>query len=140
MTWGFVYVVGNDSMPGIFKIGMTNGAPQERLEQLSSSTSVPTPFWMAFYAQVPDAAKAERKLHEKFARYRINPGREFFQVTLDELHDAMEFFADPPLIHDIAFEPEVFIERRQRMKQFLVDHFVEQNPDPYQWSRHYGFD
>jgi hypothetical protein len=140
MSWGFVYVLGNDCMPGIYKIGMTEKAPQERLEQLSSSTSVPEPFWMAFYAQVKGAPDVERAMHDEFDEHRVNPSREFFRVSLRDLRDAIEFHAEPPMIHDVAFEPEAFLEEREQKRQQRLHHFLGQNPDPYQWEKHRGFE
>lgn len=41
---GWVYVLENESMPGVYKIGMTTSTPEKRAKDISSSTGVPTPF------------------------------------------------------------------------------------------------
>jgi hypothetical protein len=140
MSWGFVYVLGNDCMPGIYKIGMTEKAPQERLEQLSSSTSAPVPFWMAFYAQVRNAADIERQLHAHFADVRVNPNREFFSTTLQELREAFEEFAESALIHEIAFPWESFAEEREAGRKRKLDHFHGQCHEPFDWNARRGFE
>jgi hypothetical protein len=140
MAWGFVYVLGNDCMPGIYKIGMTEKAPQERLEQLSSSTSVPEPFWMAFFAQVRNAPKVERDLHEVFWKERVNDSREFFRAPLREIYDAVEDRADRSLIHEVAYTWMQHIEAREEVRQEKRNHFFDQCCDPIHWSEFRGFE
>lgn len=41
---GWVYVLSNPCMPGIYKIGMTTTSPEVRARELSSATGVPAPF------------------------------------------------------------------------------------------------
>ncbi|WP_137137356.1 GIY-YIG nuclease family protein [Pseudomonas asiatica] len=43
MNYGFIYCLGNQAMPGIYKIGMTERAPSQRCLELSNSTSAPLP-------------------------------------------------------------------------------------------------
>ncbi|WP_053087086.1 GIY-YIG nuclease family protein [Enterobacter kobei] len=52
---GFVYVMENENMPGIYKIGMTTNSPEARAKELSSATGVPSPFSVlaAFHSQNP---------------------------------------------------------------------------------------
>ena len=45
---GYVYILVNDSMPGLIKIGKTARNSLARAKDLSSSTGVPTPFKVAF--------------------------------------------------------------------------------------------
>ena len=83
--YGFVYVLANQSMPGIYKIGHTTRAPMQRAAELSGTTGVPTPFVVAYYAEVFDPAKVERCAHEKFATNRLCQSREFFRMEPSEL-------------------------------------------------------
>ena len=41
--YGFVYVLRNECMPGIYKIGMTARPPSQRRDELSAATSAPMP-------------------------------------------------------------------------------------------------
>lgn len=76
-----VYVFTNPSMPGLCKIGMTNGESiQARLQQLNT-TGVPLPFECHFAAEVDSCQRVERILHALFSEHRVNPRREFFQIS-----------------------------------------------------------
>ncbi len=51
-TAGFVYLLSNPSMPNIVKIGSTERTIKERISELSSVTSLPTPFVVGYYLLV----------------------------------------------------------------------------------------
>lgn len=91
MSWGFVYVLWNESMPGLYKIGRTSRSPSARAEELSGATGVPTPFMVAFHAESHDHEQLELDIHEHFSNCRVNGGREFF--ALDSLREAIAFLA-----------------------------------------------
>jgi hypothetical protein len=65
-----VYVLTNVEMPGLVKIGITNGAVSDRVKGLDN-TSVPVPFECFYAAEVSDAAKVERAIHEAFDDHRV---------------------------------------------------------------------
>lgn len=87
---GFVYVMGNRAMPGIFKVGMTMHAPSKRAQELSASTSVPMEFEVLAFGEIEDPANFERQIHIAFAEYRVSPNREFFKVQLECLVDILK--------------------------------------------------
>lgn len=80
-----IYVLTNEAMPNIVKIGLTTDNVESRINQLSSSTSVPLPFECYFAAEVADCSKLEKTLHQLFAEYRINPKREFFKIDPEKV-------------------------------------------------------
>jgi hypothetical protein len=78
----FVYVLTNEAMPDMVKIGHTNDLAG-RLRELYKS-GVPLPFVCHYAAEVEDIAAAidiERKLHNLFDEDRVNRKREFFRVA-----------------------------------------------------------
>ncbi|WP_267383093.1 MULTISPECIES: GIY-YIG nuclease family protein [unclassified Sphingomonas] len=78
---GIVYVLTNDAMPNMIKIGRTSGEGVERrVAELSRATGVPLPFKVAVARTVHDAAAVERALHVAFGPDRVNPSREFFGI------------------------------------------------------------
>src|SRR5205807_8586840 len=80
-----VYVLTNEAMPGLIKIGLTTDSVEARLTQLSSHTGVPLPLECYFAAEVDDSARIERILHQLFAEFRINPRREFFRLDKEKV-------------------------------------------------------
>ena len=97
---GYVYVISNVGSFGenVFKIGMTRRLePQERVDELGDA-SVPFQFDVHAMIYHENAPELESKLHQVFDRNRvnkINPRKEFFRVSLDEIEKvARKFKAD----------------------------------------------
>ena len=86
----YIYVLENDTMPGVLKIGYTGKKPEERATQLSKSTGVPTPFRVAFATKCHDGEGMEYEVHQELKEYRVNNDREFFSCTLQEAQIAIE--------------------------------------------------
>lgn len=85
MSAGFVYVLGNEAMPGIFKLGMTSKSPYLRAKELSSATGVPSPFVVLCYGEFENARAKEQACHEQLSEYRWSDNREFFKCHLEHL-------------------------------------------------------
>ena len=83
---GFVYILTNESMPGIVKIGYTSDrvGPQERAKQLSSGTGVPTPYKDEFAFRCFNGEVLEKNIHEELSGVRVNSKREHFYLTVEE--------------------------------------------------------
>lgn len=82
MSYGFVYVLGNPSMPGIYKVGYTERSPSLRRDELSRSTSVPCEFNLICYAEYHNARDREQEIHRELDRFRVSRDREFFKCDL----------------------------------------------------------
>ena len=117
MSQQYIYILLNASLKGLLKIGRTNRSPEERAQELSASTNMPTPFLVAYEETVPDSAIAEKLIHDRLGSqgYRITDAREFFSVPLK---DAIQIVAEVatqlrqsmPHVNDVessADEPEV---------------------------------
>lgn len=85
-----VYVLTNEAMPGYVKIGKTNTSLEQRVAELSRSTSVPLPFTVSYACTVKDAAFVERLLHDAFDNNRVNPRREFFNIDPERVVAALK--------------------------------------------------
>ncbi|MCY3748617.1 MAG: GIY-YIG nuclease family protein [Chloroflexi bacterium] len=86
---GIVYAATNPKMPGLVKIGGTSRANvQARMDELYS-TGVPAPFKCAIARRVDRYHEVESALHAVFEPSRVSPGREFFEVTLDQVAAAL---------------------------------------------------
>ena len=82
---GCVYILKNEAMPDLVKIGYTSGTAEERAQQLSQATSIPMPFEVA--ADVDGLAleqckKLEAEIHKELDEHRVNPKREFFKYPV----------------------------------------------------------
>jgi hypothetical protein len=78
-----VYVLTNEAMPGLVKIGITNGDVATRLKQLDT-TGTPLPFECFYAAEVKDAIVVERAIHRAFGDHRVRQNREFFKISPDK--------------------------------------------------------
>lgn len=85
-NYGFVYILGNAAMPGIYKLGMTTRSPRERAAELSGATAVPVPFVVLAYGECTDFREAEQWMHsEGIGEFRISDSREFFFVPISHV-------------------------------------------------------
>lgn len=79
---GWVYLMRNASMPGIVKVGHTFDDPWERANQLSNSTSVPTPFVVIFSQKTKFPDRVEKAVHHLHRDTRVSKNREFFYSSV----------------------------------------------------------
>ena len=87
----WVYVLSNESQPGMYKIGYTSQEDVEtRVKQLSRSTSVATPFFLEWAFKCFNAGKLEQEIHDKLRGHRISNNKEFFAVSLNEAKETIE--------------------------------------------------
>lgn len=82
-NWGYVYILANNSMPGVVKIGFTKRSPFERAIELFT-TGVPTPFLVVFCVACPDAESVEKSVHDSLSDCRCSERREFFRISIRE--------------------------------------------------------
>ena len=85
-----IYILTNEAMPGYVKIGKTSTSLEQRIKELSSSTSVPLPFTCFYACTVKDMNFVEHQLHDAFDDSRINPKREFFQISPERVVSALK--------------------------------------------------
>lgn len=83
MKSGYIYVLSNQSMPGIVKIGRSIHGGKSRARDLYQ-TGVPTPFKLEFEIYVEDHVELEILVHEKLQDQRVSGNREFFKVDVFE--------------------------------------------------------
>jgi len=92
---GHVYILSNVGSfgEGIYKIGLTRRLdPYERVDELGSA-AVPFRFDVHAIIFAEDAPALEHALHTEFADRRVNlvnPRREYFRVSLDEIRAAVD--------------------------------------------------
>jgi hypothetical protein len=92
---GFIYILSNDHMPGLLKIGMTTRAVADRVAELNSATGVPTAFTVEACFECEDPASDEMELHKLLDAHRV-PGREFFRISLEDAIQATRSVTKTP--------------------------------------------
>ncbi|OGH88125.1 MAG: hypothetical protein A3J93_00060 [Candidatus Magasanikbacteria bacterium RIFOXYC2_FULL_42_28] len=85
-----IYILTNEAMSGYVKIGRTSTNLEQRIRELSASTSIPIPFTCFYACTVNNAQFVEHQLHDAFDNNRINPKREFFQIAPERVVSALK--------------------------------------------------
>jgi hypothetical protein len=107
---GHIYCFSNPSMPGILKVGMTERTPEIRLIEANSSDTwkPPTPYKIVFAKKVLNPKQKETTLHTILSQYteRINPRREFFRVSQEEVKTLFDLIDGELWVENIPEEEE----------------------------------
>jgi hypothetical protein len=98
-----VYVLTNEAMPGLTKIGCTVDNLAARIRSLYG-TGVPLPFELFYACEVKDRRFVEKQLHDAFGDHRVSKGREFFRIAPERIRAALSIAA----IKEIKLGDEIF--------------------------------
>ncbi len=79
-------------MPDIYKVGLTTNSVHQRIQELSTTTGVPTRFRAEkiFSISASKLRSVEQRAHKKLKNDGFHQGKEFFQCTLDQCVFAVE--------------------------------------------------
>lgn len=102
MAKGYVYLLTNDAMPGLVKIGCTGETVEKRMKALFT-TGVPRQFDCFFAVKVEDAEGVEKKLLDGLKDFRL-PNREFFEIAPERVRSLMQLPVHEVYIPDSAVE------------------------------------
>ena len=80
---GFIYILDNEIMPNLYKVGFTARNPDRRAEEISSKSGLPKPFLVKKYWRTNDTYIVEQRIHEKLSDF--SEGKEFFKGDLNEI-------------------------------------------------------
>ena len=85
-----VYILINQSMPDLIKVGITDDL-ERRMKELDK-TGTPLPFECFYAVEIDEsvAPKIEKKIHEGFDDKRIRQNREFFSATPEQAKSILE--------------------------------------------------
>ena len=100
-----VYVLTNEAMEGMVKIGRTTTSVEQRIRELDN-TSTPLPFQCFYAAEVGNSALVEGKLHRIFSDKRIRSNREFFRVDANQVREAIQLAE----LKDVTPRTEVLVD------------------------------
>ena len=88
----FIYILTNEAMPGLIKIGRTSSSVAQRMRELDGS-GIPLPFQCYYAARVENALFVETRLHKSFGDFRVRANREFFRLDPFRAQSALELAA-----------------------------------------------
>jgi T5orf172 domain len=83
LSKGYLYILSNQAMPGLLKIGLTMRTVPHRIAELSAATGVPSAFIVEAYFESSNPQQHEKAVHRKLQERRVT-GKEFFRVRLEE--------------------------------------------------------
>jgi hypothetical protein len=89
---GYVYCFSNSSMPNICKIGCTEREPIIRLKEanISNTWKPPTQYKLEIAKKVKNMNNKESIIHKILLKERINPNREFFKTSIDDVKNLFD--------------------------------------------------
>jgi len=84
---GYVYCFSCESMPGIYKIGMTTRNVEDRLVEANkpSTWKIPDDYKHILSKRVCNPYKKEQLIHKLLKDYRVTQRREFFKLPLVQI-------------------------------------------------------
>ena len=98
---GIVYLLKNEAMPGLVKIGKTTRSdPQLRVDELYNS-SVPVPFECVLAMRVDDPSSVEFALHTAFGPQRVNLNANSLKSTPSRLSRSCVLW-DQRMLHPLS--------------------------------------
>ena len=86
----WIYVLSNESIPDVVKIGYTKQTPEERAYQISSATGVATPFKVEYTFKCHEGEFLEAEIHRHLDSCRVSTNREFFNIGIKEAKEVIE--------------------------------------------------
>lgn len=125
---GFIYVISNIGSfgDGVYKIGMTRRAAQERVDELGDA-SVPFEFDIHGVIETENAPALEFRIHQAFLERRmnkVNMRKEFFRIDLVDIMREVE-----TLEHGKDFSGSVIWTEKARAHQYFESLSIEKDPD-----------
>lgn len=89
--YGYIYILSNPSMQGIYKIGLTRNSVDQRINELTS-TGVPTRFSPERIFEIEERflASVEQAIHRELRSKGLHHGKEFFKASLRDCITCVE--------------------------------------------------
>jgi hypothetical protein len=112
-------------MPGLIKIGKTKRDSHLRAKELST-TSVPTPYQVAFELFSDDMDSLEKKIHKKLADFQVAQNREFYKYPLDKAIRSLQELNAPPKDLDSSYAAvSIFNRLKDKYPKYFKNDIIE---------------
>lgn len=99
----WIYILSNETMPGLIKIGFTKNRPGERAKQINAATGVALDFKVEWAFPCFNAHDLEKEVHYYLEEhgFRVNKKKEFFNISIDQGRSVIERIGEPYRMEDI---------------------------------------
>ena len=93
----YIYILENNTMPGLVKIGFTKNKPSERVKQINAATGVALDFDVKYQYPCFNAHDLEKEIHIYLESqgFRVNKKKEFFNITVEQAISVIERIGEP---------------------------------------------
>lgn len=93
----YIYILTNELMPGLCKIGFTKNKPSKRVKQINAATGVAMDFDVVYQYPCFNAHDLEKEIHIYLESqgFRVNKKKEFFNITVQQAISVIERIGDP---------------------------------------------
>ena len=93
----WIYILSNETMPGLVKIGFTKNKPGERAKQINTATGVALDFKVEWAFPCFNAHDLEKEIHAYLEAngFRVNKKKEFFNVSVEQGKSVIERIGQP---------------------------------------------
>lgn len=106
--YGTIYIAHNPrDGEDMFKVGKSERSVHERMAELTADTSNIGTYTAKAIFVVTDVDAAEKACHKRLKRYRLQPNREFFNLKLDRLVQAVKEETKPFSASDVIPKPSM---------------------------------
>jgi len=117
-----VYILTNETIPGLLKIGFTGGTAADRAAEISRGTGVPASYTVHWFIETTTTSAAyavEQAVHHALKRDRHSRAREFFTTSLPVAIDTIERIAykHRAIANDLPLIARMLEEERQAAKR-----------------------
>lgn len=93
----YIYVLTNETMPGLCKIGFTKNKPTDRARQINAATGVAMDFDVRYQYPCFNAHALEQEIHAYLESngFRVNKKKEFFNISVEQAVGVVERIGEP---------------------------------------------
>lgn len=121
---GYVYIITNKSMPGIYNIGYSLEDPQIRAIDLST-TVVPNPFEVEYEILIDRPDMVEQKVHSFLKEYR--EGKDWFRCSFENCVSAIKACYSGKIYHEFSLKMNIEDEKKKNVQ----DELKKKNAEDY---------
>lgn len=132
---GWVYIITNEAMPGLVKVGYTTTSPKQRASELYN-TGCPSKYDVEYAIEVDDCELLEKKMHHHLKKFNI--GKEWFKIDkLEAIHELLYinkgkiFRAIKNNIEDGEIKEKIKKEKRQKRIDKNREYLIKGTNDIY---------